>query len=102
MIGMYLAKANLSGKVEKNGKGMALKRDIQDMPDWVETALQKAALFSAYQARPPYQRNDYLGWINRAVRPATQQKRLNQMLAELRSGDVYMGMAWRGGQGASD
>ena len=51
----------------------------------------------AYRARPPYQRNDYLGWIDRAKRPETKERRLGQMLAELEQGDLYMKMAWRGG-----
>lgn len=51
---------------------------------------------AAYDARPDYQRNDYLGWIARAKRPETRQKRLNQMLYELALGSVYMNMAWRG------
>jgi uncharacterized protein YdeI (YjbR/CyaY-like superfamily) len=48
-----------------------------------------------YRERPPYQRNDYLMWINQAKLDATRQKRLARMLAELRSGNAYMGMAWR-------
>lgn len=66
------------------------------MPDDVAAALAGADLRAAYDARPHYQRNDYIGWINRAVRPATRQKRLQQMLDELRAGGVYMGMVWRG------
>jgi len=50
---------------------------------------------AAYRARPPYQRNDYLGWIDRAKRPQTKARRLQQMLDELEQGDVYMKMAWR-------
>ena len=50
---------------------------------------------AAYRARPPYQRNDYLGWIDRAKRPETKARRLQQMLDELEQGDVYMKMAWR-------
>lgn len=57
-------------------------------------ALEKSKLFDAYGERPPYQRNDYIGWINRAKLPATQQKRLNQMLEELEAGDVYMKMKY--------
>ena len=49
----------------------------------------------AYLTRPPYQQNDYIGWINSAKRPETQQKRLAQMLEELKSGDRYMKMVWR-------
>ena len=64
------------------------------MPDDVMAELQKEGLTEAYDARPPYQRNDYVGWITRAMRPETRKKRMDQMLAELRSGDAYMGMAY--------
>lgn len=72
-----------------------LKRAIHLMPDYIRSALSAKRLTAAYEARPPYQRNDYLGWIARAKLPATQQKRLQQMLDELAQGDVYMKMAWR-------
>jgi len=65
------------------------------MPDFVNEALKEAKLEAAYAARPPYQRNDYIGWITRAKLPATQQKRLSQMLEELSRGDTYMKMAYR-------
>lgn len=65
------------------------------MPAAIRDALTAADLMAAYEARPPYQRNDYLGWITQAKREATQQKRLDQMLEELRAGDVYMKMSWR-------
>ena len=48
----------------------------------------------AYRARPPYQQNDYLGWIIRAKLEATKLKRLNQMLDELQGGKLYMNMVW--------
>lgn len=67
------------------------------MPAEVEHALEDTGLMEAYQARPPYQRNDYLGWIDRAKRPETKARRLQQMLDELEQGDVYMKMAWRSG-----
>lgn len=67
------------------------------MPPEVENALMTAGLMAAYQSRPPYQRNDYLSWINRAKLARTKQKRLDQMLAELAAGDRYMNMAWRPG-----
>jgi len=50
----------------------------------------------SYNARPPYQRNDYLGWIGRAKREETRQRRLAQMLAELEDGAKYMKMRWSG------
>ena len=49
----------------------------------------------AYRARPPYQRNDYLGWITRAKLPETRSRRLKQMLEELEEGTHYMNMRWR-------
>ena len=73
-----------------------LKRPVYPMPEFVSEALKAAELESAYASRPPYQRNDYIGWITRAKLPATQQKRLSQMLDELARGDVYMKMAYRG------
>ncbi|MBT8166384.1 MAG: YdeI/OmpD-associated family protein [Acidimicrobiia bacterium] len=66
------------------------------MPTDVRRALEAANLMAAYDARPPYQRNDYIGWIDRAKRPETRTKRIDQMLAELEQGDVYMKMEWRG------
>lgn len=62
------------------------------MPKSVRDILESERLMDAYLARPPYQRNDYLGWIARAVREETREKRLRQMLEELRRGDVYMRM----------
>lgn len=48
-----------------------------------------------YLERPPYQQNDYIGWITKAKREETKQKRLKQMLDELARGDVYMNMPYR-------
>ena len=71
-----------------------LQRLIQPMPDSVRAALEDAGLMDEYLERPPYQRNDYLSWITRAKRQDTQDRRLAQMLDELRRGDVYMKMEW--------
>jgi len=65
------------------------------MPEFVRAALRDEGLTEAYDARPWYQRNDYLAWITRAKRQETVDKRLRQMLDELREGDVYMNMAYR-------
>lgn len=65
------------------------------MPDFIQAALTRHKLMDVYLARPPYQRNDYIGWITRAKLPATRQKRLKQMLDELKQGDVYMKMKWK-------
>lgn len=73
-----------------------LKRPLHPVPAFVREALKASGLEAAYAARPPYQRNDYIGWITKAKLPATQQKRLAQMLDELARGDVYMKMAHRG------
>lgn len=69
-----------------------LKREIQPMPGFVRAALKKHGLLDAFEKQPAYQRNDYLGWINRAKRQETKDKRLNQMLNELEKGGVYMNM----------
>ncbi len=36
------------------------------MPDFVLEALEKSKFYDAYRQRPPYQQNDYIGWITRA------------------------------------
>ena len=62
------------------------------MPDFIKEALEERGLMNAYLNRPPYQQNDYIGWITRAKRSETALKRLNQMLDELKRGGVYMKM----------
>jgi len=74
------------------------RRQRHSMPNDMHVALETAQLYEAYRSRPPYQQNDYIGWITHAVRPETRQKRLQQMLDELRKGDVYMKMSWRAGK----
>ena len=69
-----------------------LSRPIHPIPKFVMDALTQSGLLQAYKQRPPYQQNDYIGWINRAKRIETKMKRLDQMLDELSQGDVYMKM----------
>lgn len=72
----------------------SLKRPVYPMPVDVEKALLEFGLMQQYEARPPYQRNDYISWITRAKREETRQKRLDQMLGELESDERYMGMKY--------
>lgn len=75
---------------EKSGS-----RPRHRMPAEVRAALRERDLLKAYQARPPYQRNDYLGWIAQAKRPETKKRRLDLMLDELERGDRYMKMPYK-------
>src|SRR5687768_15250293 len=77
---------------------ISLKRKINSMPAFVKKALQENNVWQAYSQRPPYQRNDYIGWITRAKLQATREKRLTQMINELKDGNVYMKMKWNGGR----
>ena len=77
-----------------------LSRPIHPMPGFMRKALRDTGLMDAYRDRPAYQQNDYIGWISRAKREATQQKRLAQMLAELEAGDIYMKMDYRPRRGS--
>jgi uncharacterized protein YdeI (YjbR/CyaY-like superfamily) len=70
-----------------------LKRSINTMPDFVKQALEESGLMGDYKSRPSYQQNDYIGWINRAKQQETKEKRLHQMLDELKAGGVYMKMS---------
>jgi len=74
---------------------MALKRDLHPIPDYVQEALAERNLMERYRQRPPYQRNDYIGWISRGKREETRLKRLNIMLTELESGEGYMGLPYK-------
>ena len=76
-------------------KTTRLTRAKNPMPAFVRNALNERGLMEAYRARPPYQQNDYLGWIIRAKLEATKLKRLNQMLDELQGGKLYMNMVWK-------
>jgi uncharacterized protein YdeI (YjbR/CyaY-like superfamily) len=76
-------------------KTARLTRAKNPMPAFVRNALNERGLMEAYRARPPYQQNDYLGWIVRAKLEATKLKRLNQMLDELQGGKLYMNMVWK-------
>ncbi len=73
-----------------------LKREIQTMPEEMRLALEVRGVMAAYQARPPYQQNDYIAWITRGKLAATRAKRMQQMLDELEAGGVYMHMKWGG------
>jgi uncharacterized protein YdeI (YjbR/CyaY-like superfamily) len=72
-----------------------LTRPRHPMPEIVRDALVENGLIEAYRSRPPYQQNDYIGWITRAKRDETKQKRLDQMLYELQRGDLYMKMRYK-------
>lgn len=71
-----------------------IPRPRYHMPDFFREFLHTHGSMEAYLARPDYQQNDYIGWVTRAKLEATRQKRLNQMLDELKRGDVYMKMKW--------
>lgn len=75
-------------KDEEPGK----PKEKQPMPKFVEDALFEHGVMNDYKSRPAYQQNDYLGWINSAKQDATKQKRLDQMLDELKAGGIYMNM----------
>jgi uncharacterized protein YdeI (YjbR/CyaY-like superfamily) len=80
------------GSKDYRDKKGNLRRKLYEMPADVKLALEQSALRADFDHRPAYQRNDYLGWITRAVRPEIRLKRLNQMLDELEKGGVYMRM----------
>ena len=73
---------------------MTLTRTRYEMPDYIRDALTERKLMDAYRERPEYQQNDYIGWITRAKREETKEKRLTQMLDELEAGKIYMNMKW--------
>jgi uncharacterized protein YdhG (YjbR/CyaY superfamily) len=87
--------AERGGPGGKSSRRPPVKRPRYPMPDYVERELEGRGLAEAYRQRPPYQQNDYIGWITRAKQETTRRRRLEQMLEELERGDVYMKMAWK-------
>lgn len=93
-----LVKKLVKARIEENRQGRgpyaqrkpAVRRERHPMPDYIEKELEGRGLMEAYKRRPPYQQNDYVGWITSARQEATRQKRLDQMLEELESGHGYM------------
>ena len=71
-----------------------LRRKINPIPEEIRIILEEKNLMGAYLNRPPYQRNDYMGWIGRAVHKETREKRLRQMIEELELGNLYMNMEY--------
>ena len=74
-------------------KAQGLQRPLV-MPGFVKAALNARKLMDAYEARPEYQKTDYLNWIDKAPLMAGKRKRLDQMLNELEAGNAYMGEPW--------
>ena len=72
-----------------------ITRPKYPMPGFIRKAIVERGLMEIYLSRPEYQQNDYIGWITRAKRVKTQNKRLDQMLNELEAGNTYMNMAYR-------
>jgi uncharacterized protein YdeI (YjbR/CyaY-like superfamily) len=52
---------------------MSPARPRYEIPDYIREALSARGLIDAYRARPPYQQNDYIGWIMRAKLEATKK-----------------------------
>ena len=69
-----------------------LTREIVTLPDDIEMVLRTHHVFDEYKKRPAYQQNDYISWIKRAKREETREKRVTQMVEELKLGGVYMKM----------
>ena len=77
-------------------KKSSLRRERYPMPRAIRAELDARGLMAAYEARPAYQQNDYLGWIGRAKLEPTRRKRIDQMLAGTRRWhDLHEdGVAW--------
>jgi uncharacterized protein YdeI (YjbR/CyaY-like superfamily) len=69
-------------------------RGRKPIPGQIKTALAKQKLLDAFLARPDYQRDDYLTWLDAAKLPEQRQQRMTQFLEEIGKGDVYMGQPW--------
>lgn len=58
------------------------------IPKHIKRALKKKGMMKKYLERPISQQKDYIGWIDEAGKEKEQEKRINQMLDELKVGGV--------------
>lgn len=84
------------GRMSDRNSRRGLKKAINVMPDFMREALEKAGVYTLYLQRPAYQQNDYIAWIHNAAREDTRQRRLGQMIDELKDGSLYMKMCYKG------
>lgn len=68
-----------------------LKTELNTIHDFIKDRLVKENVLDKYNKRPAYQRNQYIDWITSAKRETTKEKRLNQMIDELKVGDSFRG-----------
>jgi len=78
----------------ENQPSLRMTSQIHPIPDDVRDALCAHGCVTAYRARPPYQQNEYISWIVEAKTAKTRQKRLEQMLCELKDDGTYMNTPW--------
>jgi hypothetical protein len=87
--------------VDNNVKGKKVSFNIPkpgskkfDLPKIHADLLKKEGLYDIFLKRPFYQQSGWIRWIDSAKQEVTKQKRANQMLDELRTGNTYMKMPW--------
>lgn len=80
--------------VSNKPKAAPAPRSEKELPNDLRRILVQEGQLENYEARPRYQRTDYISWIEKAARTETREKRITQMLEELQNGDAYMGMAY--------
>lgn len=88
----YIKEAVANAKKGKRITFTPSKNKTIPMRQEIKKILEKEKLMDKFKQRPFYQKRDYLNWVLQAKQEKTKQKRLNQMLEELRAGDAYMGM----------
>lgn len=72
------------------------EKSVLELPGTIKNILLAEDVLEAYENRPFYQRNDYIHWITDAKREETKNKRIRQMIEELRAGNIYMNMEYTG------
>ncbi|MFT3693100.1 MAG: hypothetical protein QM831_08155 [Kofleriaceae bacterium] len=67
---------------------------VPPMPGPVKSALAKKKLLETFLERPDYQRREYLKGIEHAFGTPAKQKLIDQLVAEIENGKLYMGKPW--------
>lgn len=90
LIVLYNCEQRISNQIRNEG----VPRSQKPLSDCLKARLIQEGQLENYNTRPRYQRTDYISWIEKAVRTETREKRISQMIEELRNGDAYMGMVY--------
>lgn len=78
-------------ELKKQGKKIEQEKDIFIIPQEIQNILIQQNIVEQFKKRPPYQQQGYIKGIVEAKRLTTKEKRIHQMIDELKVTHLYQG-----------